>query len=101
MPIPECGTVKYHSPTVTGAARGIGFALVTQLSSSTNNLVFAGVRALPLEESSQLAQLVRAKPNIVFPILISSANEADNRAAARVVKDKAGRIDVIIACAGE
>lgn len=100
MPTPECG-VKYHSPTVTGAARGIGFALVTQLSSSTNNIVFAGVRALPLEESSQLAQLVRAKPNIVIPILITSANEADNRAAASVVKDKAGRIDVIIACAGE
>jgi len=86
---------------VTGAGRGIGFALVEKLASNPNNIVFAGVRNINLDADHALARLVAEKGDTVELIEISSANKDNNTAAAQLIKEKYGKIDVIIANAGE
>jgi NAD(P)-dependent dehydrogenase (short-subunit alcohol dehydrogenase family) len=85
---------------VTGAGRGIGFSLVEELASRPNTIVFASVRTLPLKPDEQLAILAAKYPGVVVPIKLTSGGEADNQAAAQLIKDKVGKVDVIIACAG-
>lgn len=85
---------------MTGATRGIGFALVEQLSTRPDTVVYAGTRSLPLPNASQLAQLAAKHPEVVIPIKINSADEADNVAAAEVIKAKYGYVSVVIANAG-
>jgi norsolorinic acid ketoreductase len=85
---------------VTGANRGIGLTLVQQLSARPNTVVFAGARSLPSADS-QLGELAAKSPKVVIPLVINSANEKDNTAAAEVVKSKAGKVDVLIANAGQ
>lgn len=85
---------------VTGAARGIGYTLVEQLSARPDTVIYAGVRSLPLPSDSALAKLAAKLPEVVIPIQINSANEADNAAAADRIKAKAGKVDVVIANAG-
>jgi NAD(P)-dependent dehydrogenase (short-subunit alcohol dehydrogenase family) len=86
---------------VTGAGRGIGFALVEKLASNPNNIVFAGVRNVNLDADHALARLIMEKGDAVQLIEISSANKVNNAAAAQFIKEKYGKIDVIIANAGE
>jgi NAD(P)-dependent dehydrogenase (short-subunit alcohol dehydrogenase family) len=86
---------------VTGAGRGIGFSLVEELANRPNSIVFASVRTLPLKPDEQLAILAAKYPGVVVPIKLTSGGEADNQAAARLIKDKVGKVDVIIACAGK
>jgi len=86
---------------VTGAGRGIGFALVEKLASDPDNIIFAGVRNVNLDADHALARLVAEKGGAVMLIEISSANKDNNTAAAQLIKEKYGRIDVIIANAGE
>jgi NAD(P)-dependent dehydrogenase (short-subunit alcohol dehydrogenase family) len=85
---------------VTGAGRGIGFALVEKLASDPNNIVFAGVRDINLNADHALARLVAEKGDAVQLIEISSANKDDNAAAALVIQEKYGKVDIIIANAG-
>jgi NAD(P)-dependent dehydrogenase (short-subunit alcohol dehydrogenase family) len=85
---------------VTGAGRGIGFALVEKLASNPNNIVFAGVRDINLNADHALARLAAEKGDAVQLIEISSANNDNNAAGARLIKEKYGKIDVIIANAG-
>jgi NAD(P)-dependent dehydrogenase (short-subunit alcohol dehydrogenase family) len=85
---------------VTGAGRGIGFALVEELASDPNNIVFAGVRDINLDADHSLARLAAEKGDAVQLIEISSAKKDNNIAAARLIKEKYGKIDVIIANAG-
>lgn len=92
----------YHADVlVTGATRGIGFNLVKNLSSRPDTIIFAGSRSFPLKDNDQLAQLAANLPDVVIPIKITSADEADNAAAAELIKLKVGKVDVIIANAGE
>jgi NAD(P)-dependent dehydrogenase (short-subunit alcohol dehydrogenase family) len=86
---------------VTGASQGIGLALVKQLAARSDVTVFAGVRTLPLKPESELQQLATKQPEVVIPILITAADEADNAAAAETVKAKTGKVDVIIANSGK
>ena len=86
---------------MTGAGRGIGFALVEKLASNPNNIVFAGVRNLNLDAYHALARLVAEKGDTVQLIELSSANKDNNTAAAQLIKEKYGKIDVIIANAGK
>jgi NADP-dependent 3-hydroxy acid dehydrogenase YdfG len=72
---------------------------VTKLASNPNNIIFAGVRNIDLEAGHPLAQLVAEKPQVQL-IKITSANQTDNLAAAQVIKEKYGKVDVIIANAG-
>jgi len=85
---------------ITGAGRGIGLALVEKLASDTNNVILAGVRDTNLAADHPLAKLVAKKPDTIHLIKISSANKEDNEAAAQVVKEQYGRVDVVIANAG-
>jgi len=86
---------------VTGAARGVGLALVTQLASKSGNIVFAGVRNVDLTAEHPLARLVAEKPEVIHLVKITAANKEDNLAAAQIIKDKYGKVDVIIANAGK
>ena len=86
---------------MTGAGRGIGLALVEKLASDPNNIVFAGVRNISLAADHALARLVAENQGAVQLIEISSANKDNNTAAAQLIKEKYGKIDVIIANAGE
>jgi len=86
---------------VTGAGRGIGFSLVEQLATRSNIVVLAGVRSLPLASDNRLACLAAERPGVVVPIKLSSASEEDNHAAAQLAKEHLGKVDVIVACAGE
>ena len=85
---------------MTGAARGIGYTLIEQLSARSETVVYAGVRSLPLSPDSPLALLAAKLPEVIIPIQINSADEADNAAAAESIKAKAGKVDVVIANAG-
>lgn len=75
--------------------------MVQQLSARPDTIVFAGVRNLPLAADSQLQALSDKLPGNVIPVKINSADEADNFAAAEFVKSKVGKVDVLIANAGE
>ena len=86
---------------MTGAGRGIGLALVEKLASNPDNIIFAGVRNVNLDADHALARLAAEKGDAVQLIEISSANKDNNTAAAELIKEKYGRIDVIIANAGE
>lgn len=63
--------------------------------------MFAGVRSLPLAADSQLQILLNAMPTFVIPVQINSADEVDNAAAAEFVKNEVGKVDVVIANAGQ
>jgi NAD(P)-dependent dehydrogenase (short-subunit alcohol dehydrogenase family) len=85
---------------VTGAARGIGYALVQALAERPDTVIYAGVRSFPVDTNSELGQLAAKHPDTVFPIKITSADEADNQAAAALIKKRYSQVDCVIACAG-
>ncbi|KAI9639450.1 uncharacterized protein MKK02DRAFT_39748 [Dioszegia hungarica] len=90
------------SPTVyvvTGATRGIGLQLVTQLAARPNTVIYAGYRTAPSADSD-LAQLAAKQPEVVIPIKLTSGDQKDNAAAAEVIKAKFGKVDVVISNAG-
>ncbi|KAL1679595.1 hypothetical protein EV122DRAFT_209541 [Schizophyllum commune] len=89
------------SPTVylvTGANRGIGFAIVTALAARPDRVVFAGARDLSRADS--LHALANAHPERVHVIKVVSADKEDNKTAIEEIKRVAGRLDVVIANAG-
>jgi NAD(P)-dependent dehydrogenase (short-subunit alcohol dehydrogenase family) len=86
---------------VTGATRGIGLAFVQLLVTRPNTIVYAGVRSLPLAPSSELAQLAAEHREVLFPIEITSGDEADNAAAAATITARYGMVHVVIANAGQ
>lgn len=85
---------------MTGANRGIGLGLVQVLSARPDTVIFAGTRTFPLPDDHALSQLAKKLPKVVYPVKISSADEEDNKAAAAYVKERVGKVDVIIANAG-
>lgn len=84
---------------VTGATRGIGLQLVTQLAARPNTVIYAGYRTAPSADSD-LAQLAAKQPEVVIPIKLTSGDQKDNAAAAEVIKAKFGKVDVVISNAG-
>ncbi|KAF7326004.1 NAD(P)-binding protein [Mycena kentingensis (nom. inval.)] len=88
------------SPTVylvTGANRGIGLGLAKELATRPNAIVFAGARN-PAAEA--LAELSAVHKN-VHPMKLTLCDEEDNKAAVAEIEKTAGRLDVVIANAGE
>ncbi|GAA6040915.1 hypothetical protein JCM8097_003185 [Rhodosporidiobolus ruineniae] len=88
------------SPTVyliSGANRGIGFEITSQISSRPDVLVFAGARDPSKAEA--LHALAKKTGNIEI-VKLASANEEDAAAVAKVIEEKAGKVDVVLANAG-
>ncbi|KAJ7084512.1 hypothetical protein B0H15DRAFT_989124 [Mycena belliarum] len=81
---------------VTGANRGIGYALVATLAARPNTTVFAGARD-PAAQS--LKDLAAKHPN-VHALKVTNGDVADNEAAIAEIKRIAGRLDVVIPNAG-
>uniref|UniRef100_A0A0K3CE54 Short-chain dehydrogenase/reductase SDR family protein n=1 Tax=Rhodotorula toruloides TaxID=5286 RepID=A0A0K3CE54_RHOTO len=82
---------------ISGATRGIGFALTSLLAQRDDVLIFAGARdpanALPLQELAE-------KTGKVIPVKLEAANEADAAALVKLVEQKAGKVDVLVNNAG-
>ncbi|GAA6039165.1 hypothetical protein JCM8097_000446 [Rhodosporidiobolus ruineniae] len=82
---------------VTGANRGIGFGLVSKLAERPDVLIFATARQP--EKATELNKLAEEKGNVVV-VKLKVDSEEDAKAAAKVVEEKAGKVDVVIANAG-
>ncbi|BGP31101.1 hypothetical protein JCM10296v2_002865 [Rhodotorula toruloides] len=83
---------------ITGASRGIGFAITSLLAKRENVLIFAGTR--DTTKSTQLSELAKQTGGKVIPVKLESANEEDAAALAKLVKEKADKVDFLIANAG-
>ncbi|TRM62850.1 hypothetical protein BD626DRAFT_496689 [Schizophyllum amplum] len=83
---------------VTGAARGIGLGIVSQLAARPDTVVFAGVR--DVSRAGGLDALVSAYPGRVHILKVVSADRQNNDEAVQEIKKLAGRLDVVIANAG-
>ncbi|KAL1683365.1 hypothetical protein EV122DRAFT_201865 [Schizophyllum commune] len=89
------------SPTVylvSGASRGIGLAMVAQLASRPDVVVFAGAR--DPARATNLQALAKSHPGRFHVLRLTSPDKANNIAAAEEIKRVAGRLDVVIANAG-
>ncbi|TRM61124.1 hypothetical protein BD626DRAFT_406229 [Schizophyllum amplum] len=80
---------------VTGAGRGIGLGLVSQLATRPDVVVFAGVR--DFSRKGGLDAVVSAYPDRVHIIKVVSADQQNNDEAVQEIKKVAGRLDVVIA----
>jgi NAD(P)-dependent dehydrogenase (short-subunit alcohol dehydrogenase family) len=86
-----------HRHVLPSCCSGLGF--VTALARRENVIVFAGAR--DPSTASALHELQEEHPGKVFLLKLISADEAGNRAAIQEIKEKAGRLDVVIANAGK
>jgi NAD(P)-dependent dehydrogenase (short-subunit alcohol dehydrogenase family) len=85
---------------ITGANRGIGLGLVRYiLNENEKDIVFAGTR--DPGKSDDLNKLASEKEGRLFVLELSSESEDQAKAAAQVVRDKFGHVDVVIANAGK
>ncbi|GAA6021589.1 hypothetical protein JCM10207_005076 [Rhodosporidiobolus poonsookiae] len=82
---------------ISGANRGIGFGLVKSLASRPNVLIFATARNP--SKADALNSLAKETGNIEV-VKLESVSEEDAHAAAKLVEEKVGRVDVLIANAG-
>ena len=102
---------------VSGANRGIGKSSTRRPSMHSALIILPGlgiVKALSLREdvvvfagarnpsaADELQQLSKQLPDKVHVVNLTSGNKANNEAAVTKVKELAGRLDVVIANAGE
>lgn len=82
---------------VTGANRGIGFEIV-KFAANRGYIVFAGVR--DPSKASALSQLANQYDHRIHLVKLTSASVSDADAAAKLVQDTTGGLDVVIANAG-
>lgn len=78
-----------HSATV-------GLALVQVLVQKPDVYVYAAARKL----SPSLEEVISNNPDKAAFVHFIAADEASNKAAAKVVSDKFGRVDVVLGVAG-
>ncbi|PVH98336.1 NAD(P)-binding protein [Periconia macrospinosa] len=83
---------------VTGATRGIGFGFVDNLSSDSNNQVFALIRSR--SSAGPLEELAAKRGNIHIVVTDIADPKKLEEAAAEVSKVTAGALDVLILNAG-
>ncbi len=82
---------------ISGANRGIGFGLVSDLIKRNNVVVFAGTRNP--EQALELKQL-QAKHKNLHIVKLASTNVEEAKLVAKEIEQTAGRVDVVIANAG-
>ncbi|KAI5889650.1 NAD(P)-binding protein [Schizophyllum commune H4-8] len=80
---------------VTGANRGIGFAIVSLLAARPDAVIFAGARNPA--GATGLQELAKAHPGRFHVIKVVSADKENNVEAAKEIKRVAGGLDVVIA----
>lgn len=97
-PASICPTMSSTVYLITGANRGIGLAVTSQLAARPNATIFAGAR--DPSRAKELRALAEALPGRVHVVKIISSDRVNNDAAAEEIKQIAGRLDVIIANAG-
>ncbi|WWD17175.1 hypothetical protein CI109_101613 [Kwoniella shandongensis] len=81
---------------VTGANRGIGLALVTELSTKSTTIVYATVRDLASPDIRELLALAGKNSNVRVVKLIAPSEE-DSKALAKRIEEEVGHLDVVIA----
>ena len=82
---------------LTGASRGLGYGVTEKLAARSNVLVYAGTR--DPSKADKLQQLARLHSNIRV-VKLSVESDTDHQEAVRQVETEAGRVDIILACAG-
>ncbi|EGU12542.1 Aflatoxin biosynthesis ketoreductase nor-1 [Rhodotorula toruloides ATCC 204091] len=82
---------------VTGANQGLGLGFVTALAKRPNSLIFATARNP--DKADDLNALAAETKNIEV-VKFEATSEDDAIALAKVVEEKAGKLDVVIANAG-
>jgi NAD(P)-dependent dehydrogenase (short-subunit alcohol dehydrogenase family) len=92
-------SISALNPSLNDALSGL--ALVQLLLSQDDTIVIAGARHPEPEAAKELHVLAQNHPNRLFPIKLISADQSSNHEAAEFVKEKFGRIDVVIANAGK
>ncbi|KZO92377.1 NAD(P)-binding protein [Calocera viscosa TUFC12733] len=83
---------------VSGANRGVGLALVTELLARDDTVVFAGARNP--SAAKDLHALEAKYTGKLHTVKLTSGDKADNDAAVAKIKEIAGHLDVVIANAG-
>jgi NAD(P)-dependent dehydrogenase (short-subunit alcohol dehydrogenase family) len=89
---------------ITGANRGIGLALAAEILSNTTSAakdvhVFAGARSP--SSAKALQELQSRYPGKLSIVAFVAADEENNKAAAKIVQEKFGWVDVVIGNAGK
>jgi NAD(P)-dependent dehydrogenase (short-subunit alcohol dehydrogenase family) len=82
---------------ITGANRGIGFETARQLG-QRNVIVIVAARTL--DSAQQAAQTLTAENVEAYPVALDVNNEGDRKAAARLVAERFGRLDILLNNAG-
>ncbi|EIN06061.1 NAD(P)-binding protein [Punctularia strigosozonata HHB-11173 SS5] len=80
---------------VSGANRGLGLGLVKALSARENTVVFAGARNP--DGAKDLQALAAQRPEKLYIVKLVSGDVQGSEAAISFIRDKAGRLDVVIA----
>jgi len=83
---------------VSGSNRGIGLSIVKLALSRPDSIIFAGAR--DPQASKELTELAKQNPERFFPVKLVSADRDSNEKAVSYIKEKVGRLDVVIANAG-
>ena len=82
---------------ISGASRGLGYAVVEKLASRANSVIYAGAR--DPSKADKLQQLAQKHSNVQV-VLLRADSVADHRTLATRVEKEAGRADVVWANAG-
>jgi NAD(P)-dependent dehydrogenase (short-subunit alcohol dehydrogenase family) len=92
------GVLNTHNVDHTNTHVSSGLGLVIALARRDNVIVFAGARNPTVAEDLQ--SLVQQFPGKVHVVKLTSCDKTDNEAAVSAITTIAGRLDVVIACAG-
>lgn len=83
---------------ITGANKGIGRAIATQLARDHNYTVLIGSRSLPAGEA--VASFLTSQGHQALAVKLDVTSDADIAAVASIISEKYGRLDVLIHNAG-
>ncbi|KAF8967253.1 hypothetical protein BDZ97DRAFT_1804090 [Flammula alnicola] len=84
---------------ITGANRGIGFAIVDKLvSKHPEAIIFAGVR--DPSKATSLKELTSKYPGKIEVVKFVAGDAAGNQTLVKEIKEKYGHVDVVLANVG-
>ncbi|KAF9474781.1 NAD(P)-binding protein, partial [Pholiota conissans] len=86
---------------VAGATRGIGLALVEEIASKDPfAFIYAGARTPTGLGAAKLQEISRKYPGRIEIVKYVAGDKEENEATAKIIREKHGRLDVVIANAG-